>query len=249
MHRLLPTPPEDVDPVAAYADDPRPAPPDRPWVLMNMIASVDGGTAIDGVSGGLGGEPDKEVFRAVRGVADAILVASATVRAETYGPPQTPPSIQDQRRARGQSPKPHMAIVSSKLDFDFDAPLFHDPDAPCHLFVPEDAPPDGAGLVPDDVDVARIGQGQVDLVGALQSLKASGLGTVLCEGGPTLVGQLVAADVVDEVCLSLSPSLIGGDSKRITNGPAVAGGLSRLSLTRVFELESFLFLRYARERN
>jgi riboflavin biosynthesis pyrimidine reductase len=248
MQRVHPAPAEDVDPVAAYAVDERPAPADRPWVLMNMIASADGGTAVDGVSGGLGGEPDKEVFRAVRGVADVILVASNTVKAESYGPPRTPPSIQEQRRARGQTAKPTMAVVSSKLDFDFSSALFNDPDTACILFVPEDGPDAGRDGVPDGVEVVTVGTGRVDLVGALRVLRERGTSTLLCEGGPTLVGQLVAADVVDEVCLSLSPSLLGGDSKRITNGPAVPDGLSWLTLDRVFERESFLFLRYVRRR-
>lgn len=244
--RIFPPPTEDVDPIGTYAIDPRPTPPDRPWVMMNMISSVDGGTAVDGVSGGLGGKPDQEVFRAVRGVADVILVASATVRAETYGPPQTPPAIQDQRRARGQTAKPSIAIVSSGLDFDFSAPLFNDPECRCFVFVPEDAPPERRGDVPDDVEVVAVGREWVDLAGALEALRERGMSTVLCEGGPTLVGQLVAADLVDEVCLSFSPTLLGSDSKRITNGPAVPGGISWLQLDRVLALESFLFLRYSR---
>jgi riboflavin biosynthesis pyrimidine reductase len=248
MQRVHPPPAEEVDPVAAYATDERPPPADRPWVLMNMISSADGGTAVDGVSGGLGGEPDKEVFRAVRGVADVILVASNTVKAESYGPPQTPPSIQEQRRARGQTAKPTMAVVSSKLDFDFASALFTDPDTACIIFVPEDTHAEDRDRVPDRVEVVPVGTGLVDLVGALHVLRQRGVSTLLCEGGPTLVGQLVAADVVDEVCLSLSPSLIGGDSKRITNGPAVPDGLSWLDLTRVLERESFLFLRYVRHR-
>ena len=110
MRELFPLPAVDVDPVERYAADDRSRPEgDRPWVLANMIATVDGATAIDGRSGGLGGPADKLVFAAVRAVADVILVGAGTVRAESYGSPRTPP---------GKAAPPRLAIVTRSLDID-----------------------------------------------------------------------------------------------------------------------------------
>jgi 5-amino-6-(5-phosphoribosylamino)uracil reductase len=125
MRQLLPAA-TDVDPAAAYAADLRPAPADRPWVLINMITSVDGATAVEGVSGGLGGPADKEVFRAIRGVADVIVVAAGTLRAEHYRPVQV--------RARSATPDSpgtapdRLAVVTARFDLDPTAAVFAESD-------------------------------------------------------------------------------------------------------------------------
>ena len=141
MRQLLPEPAE-VDPVAAHAAAVRPAPEGRPWVALNMVASVDGATALDGVSGGLGGPGDKAVFRALRGVADVILVAAGTVRAEGYGPPRTPPELQEARRARDQAPFPRIAIVSGSLGLDPTSRVFAEAPEPPLVFTGSEAPAD-----------------------------------------------------------------------------------------------------------
>jgi len=112
MRQLFPTPVDDVSVAETYAADARPAPSDRPWVMANMISSVDGAIEVAGVSGGLGGPGDKEVFSAIRGVPDYILVGSGTVIAENYRRPQTSPAQQAVRTARGQRPLPQIVIVS-----------------------------------------------------------------------------------------------------------------------------------------
>ena len=118
MRQLLPEPVEDVDPDELYPDDARPAGVDRPWVLLNMVTSVDGATAVEGRSAGLGGAADQTVFHVLRSVPDVILVGAATVRAERYGPPRTSQAHQAARQARGQAPFPRLAIVSGRLDLD-----------------------------------------------------------------------------------------------------------------------------------
>src|SRR5205823_3118949 len=84
VRQLFPNPIDDVDVAAAYTSDERLR---SPWLLVNMISTVDGATAIAGKSGGLGGPADKRVFAAIRSLADFILVGAGTVRAENYGPP------------------------------------------------------------------------------------------------------------------------------------------------------------------
>lgn len=237
-----------VDAVDAYAADPRPAPPDRPWVLVNMVSSVDGATAVHGRSGALGGPADRAAFTAIRGVADVILVAAGTARTEGYGPPRTPEPLQQARRARGQSAKPRIALVTRSVDLDFGSELFGDPASRCLVMVPDDAPADPVAAAREVADVVEVGHGGVDLAAGLRHLRAVGASVVLAEGGPSLLGQLAGADLIDEVCLTLSPALVAGDSARIVHGDAVPGGLAPLLLDRVLEQDGVLLLRYVRDR-
>lgn len=248
VRQLLPRPVDDVDPVAVYAADERPAPADRPWVLANMVASADGATAVDGRSGALGGAADRAAFTAIRAVADVILVAAGTARTEGYGPPRTPPALQERRRGRGQAAKPRIAIVTRRVELDIGAELFGDPDSRCLVVLPEDAAAERVAAVAAVADVVTAGHGDVDLAACLAHLRAAGVATVLAEGGPSLLGQLVAADLVDELCLTLAPALVAGASDRIVHGPDMADGLAPLHLDRVLEQDGTLLLRYLRAR-
>lgn len=94
---MLPVAADAVDPAIVYADLPAPA---RPGVRLNMIASLDGAATVDGLSGGLGGPADHRVFTALRELADVVLVAAGTVRAERYGPSKVPLAIVTRSCAR-----------------------------------------------------------------------------------------------------------------------------------------------------
>ncbi len=244
VRQLLPEAVSEVDPVAAYAGDERPAPPDRPWLLVNMVASADGATAVDGRSGALGGAADRAAFTAIRAVADVILVAAGTARAEGYGPPRTPPELQAARQARGQAAKPRIALVTRSVDLDFDAELFADPASRCLVIAPDDAPADRLSAAAQVADVVTAGRGGVDLPAAVAHLRSLGATVVLAEGGPSLLGQLAAADLVDELCLTLSPTLVAGDSARIVHGANLPDGIAPLHVERVLEQDGFLLLRY-----
>ncbi len=213
MRQLLPDLLEDVDVDALYAGDAREGPVDRPWVMSNMISSIDGAAAIDGASGALGGPGDKAVFSALRSVADVVLAAAGTVRAEHYRPPQTTAAQQAGRVARGQQPFPRIAVVSGRLDLDYTAPLFA-PDSPSRpIVITGTRPsPEQLGRASEVAEVIVAGADRVDLGEALRRLGALGARVVLCEGGPSLIGQLVADDLVDESCLTISPLLVGGDA-------------------------------------
>src|SRR5690349_20691093 len=118
MRQLFPEPEADVDPEVVHARYERQGPDDRPWVMTNMIESVDGGTAIDGVSGWLGGESDRTVFRAVRTVPDVILVAARTAYAEHYKAPIISEETRAARVERGQAASPRIALVTGELSVD-----------------------------------------------------------------------------------------------------------------------------------
>ncbi len=201
---------------AVYGDVSRPMPAARPWVLVNMVASTDGATAVDGVSGSLGGEPDRVVFGAIRAVADVILVASGTVRAEGYHAPRTPDALLVAGPGRrGQAPHPRLAIVSGSLEMDRSSSVFVDarPEARPIVVTSARADPDRRAALARVADVVEAGDAHVDLAGAVAALGARGAAVVLTEGGPSLLGQLAAADLIDELCLTTGA---GGGGRRLT---------------------------------
>ena len=223
MRQLLPFPLDPVDPVALYGELPPAA--GRPAVRLNMIASVDGATSVAGVSGGLGGMADHALFALLRSLADVVLVAAGTVRAERYGPSAVP-----------------IAVVSRSCRLDWDAPFFAAAIAQPIVVTVEEAPVLERKRAANVADVVIAGERDVGLVTALDALAARGFGAVLAEGGPSLNGQLAAAGLLDELCLTLSPRLVGGDAKRILAGPALANGW-QWRLRSLCEQDGFLFLR------
>lgn len=249
MRQLLPQPAE-VDVADCYSTDLRPGPEGRPWVLANMIESIDGAATLEGTSAGLGGPGDRRAFAAIRAVADVILVAAGTARAESYNAPQTSPDQQQRRRNREQDPFPRLCVLTARLDLDPEAPLFHPGDdrPPALVATIAGADPGRRTALSTVAEVLVVGDGRVDLSELLSLLGAMGTDVVLCEGGPSLIGQLVALDLVDELCVSVSPLVVGSDSRRIATGPP--GLPSRaMTLQRILEADGMLLLRYVRDRS
>jgi riboflavin-specific deaminase-like protein len=245
VRQLLPEPVDGVEPDELYPADERPTPPGRPWLLLNMVASVDGAITVDGRSGGLGGTADRAAFAALRSVADVILVGAGTVRAERYGPPRPTEAHRRAREARGQAPVPRLAIVTARLDLDLDTELFTA--SPTRPIVVTSS--GGTTRVRDVSDVARVADvietpgDAVDLTTALARLRSIGVATVLCEGGPTLNAELLAAGLVDELCVTIAPLLVGGDSARML-GAHRAESPTGMRLARLVEDEGVLLARY-----
>lgn len=256
MRRLLPSdgPPVEVDPATAYVAD-RPAPAGRPWVTLSMVSSVDGAAAVAGLSGGLGGDGDHAAFMALRALADVVLVASGTVKAEDYGRPAAGPATREARRARGQSDAPRLVVVSGRLDLDPTARLFADPPAELDrrplLVHPPDAPVQARtrlAAVAELTEVAGGADGRgTSPAAVLGELAVRGVRLVLAEGGPHFAGQLIAADLVDEMCLSLDPVVVGGDAPRIVVG-GPPHGPRQFRTDQVLEADGVLLLRLVRER-
>ena len=224
MRQLLPTLVDPVDPTVVYGD--LPAAVGRPAVRLNMIASVDGATTVGGVSGGLGGPADQALFTVLRSLADGVLVAAGTVRAEGYRPSRTP-----------------IAVVSRRPRLDWEAPFFTAPIARPILITVTQAPADQLARAAEVADVVVAGDRDVDLTVALTALAERGWRALLAEGGPTLNAQLAGAGLLDELCLTLSPRLAGAGAKRLLDGPALAEGAG-LRLCSACEQDDFLFLRY-----
>jgi riboflavin biosynthesis pyrimidine reductase len=235
---LLPRPIDDLDDDGATAlvlGEHRSPTGDRPWLAVNMVATADGAIAVGGRSGPLGGPADKLVFHTLRAAADVVLVGAATVRAEGYGPARPRPD---------GSPGPRIAVVTRSGDLDPSARLFSGGDP---IVVTCDACPDDRRAALEEVaDVVVAGAAVVDPAVAVDALAERGARVVLCEGGPTLNGQLIGAGLVDEWCLTVSPLLTAGDAKRAAVGPA-ADPPAGLALERVLvDDEGMLLLRYVR---
>jgi len=213
------------------------------WVRANMVASSDGAATVQGASGALSSDGDRRLFVVLRGLADVVLVGAHTVRVERYGPPR--PRDEWATLRAGRQPAPPIAIVTGTLDLDLSSPLFTEAPAYARTIVltVESAPQERRAQAAKWADVVIAGSRHVDLTLAIKALADRGLHRVLTEGGPRLLGQLVAADLLDELCLTVSPLLAGGDSPGITVGADLASP-RRLRLGHVLEAEGSLFCRY-----
>ena len=246
VRQLLPTPLDDVDPLDLYPADPRPAPAGRPWLMVNMISSIDGATAVDGLSGGLGGPADKSVFAAIRAGCDVVLVASATAAAERYRMPSMSEEAVRRRIAAGRPPAPGLAIVTASGALDPTIPaLAERPVGAERLLVITGRGADADALAALDAEIVVLPTPRPEPRGILLALADRGAALVLAEGGPRFNGILHGAGAVDELCVSLSPTVAGGDTARIVAG-APAGAAQPMRLDRLLEGDGLLFARYLR---
>ncbi|WP_454048418.1 dihydrofolate reductase family protein [Cellulomonas sp. Marseille-Q8402] len=215
--------PEPGEPVLheLYAH-PAPAPGRAAAVRANMIATLDGAAqGPDGRSRSINGPADWRVFRVMRAVADVVLVGAGTARAEGYTPLAVPADLRDARAARGQAPDLELALVTVSGDL---PPGLRGTDRPPYV-VTSSACPRLAELRAElgEDRVLVTGGATVDLPAALAALAARGLARVLAEGGPRLLTDLVQADLVDELCLTTSPLVVGGPALRAVQGPGWIG--------------------------
>ncbi|CBG69173.1 putative hydrolase [Streptomyces scabiei 87.22] len=232
---------------AAYAY-PAAAPGGRePWLRVNMVSTLDGAAQHDGRSQPISSDADMRIFGTLRGLADVVVVGAETVRQEGYRPARAREAFAEARRAAGQTPAPAVAVVSASLDLDFSLPLFASSSVPTLLLTGAAAPSDRvAAAEKAGVRVLVAGDGAgVDPARAVRALAGLGLTRLLGEGGPRLLGQLIASDVLDELCLTVSPMLTAGDAQRIAGGPSVQVP-KRFALASLLEEGGFLFGRYRR---
>lgn len=247
MRRLWPDQGEVDDIAALVAAEVRPPPAGRPWVLVNMVASLDGAISVAGRSGGLGGPADKAAFSALRGVADVVMAGAGTVRAEGYGPARPSATTRAARRARGQAEAPRIAVVTRSLHLDLATPLFTEPDEPTIVITCATADSARQAAAAEVAELLVAGDQVVDLPDALAQLGARGVGVVACEGGPSLNGDLLVADLIDEWDITVSPLLVGGAAGRSSRGPDLADPAA-MRLDRMLEADGFLLMRWLRAR-
>lgn len=236
MRQLYPKALAPVDPEQAYA-----LPPGA-HVRANMISSLDGAAYLEGRTGGLSGAADQSLFALLRGLCDVILVGAGTMSAEEYGPARPSASRRAKRIAAGLCEIPPIAVVSARLRLDFTGPFFAGSEGRPILVTTASAPADAVAQARELADVIVAGGTDLDARAAIAALAERGLHHVLCEGGPVLLAHLLAARVVDELCLTIAPTVVGGEARRIVDGGLPGPQTGRL--TAVFEADGFLFTRY-----
>jgi riboflavin biosynthesis pyrimidine reductase len=224
-------------------------PDDTGWIVRgNAIASLDGGATTDGTSGGLGGSGDRRLFAVQRELADVIVVGAGTARAENYGGARMSAGQRQRRQVRGQCEIPPIALVTRSGDLDHDlAVLTQTEVAPLVLTCHDSARAARArlGSAAEVIDCSGTDRSRVDLAVALAHLADRNLRRVLNEGGPTLLGAFVEAGLLDEICLTTAPLLVGGSAVRITAGET--DSLTTMRRAHVItDAEGYLYSRYIR---
>ncbi|WP_323749747.1 pyrimidine reductase family protein [Curtobacterium sp. VKM Ac-1376] len=227
----------------------------EPWLRVNFVATLDGSASAGGLSGSLGGDDDLRVFDLLRRVADVVLVAAGTVRDEGYGPMVLHDADVTWRRAHGKPDHPVFAIVTGSLSLDPSSRVFTE--APVRPIVLTSASVSAAAsargrALAEVADVvacsAHSDPDSVDVGLVRRALAERGLGTIHCEGGPSFLGALIAADAVDELTLTIDPSLEGGAGPRIASGASPE--LRRMRPVHVLRgAGDVLLTRYVRARS
>lgn len=214
-----------------------PVPTSGAWLRTNFVTSLDGSIqGGDGRSGGINTPSDHHVFALHRAHCDAVLVGAGTARTEGYRAVDLAPWQRRVRREEGLSDFPLLVIVSASLDLD---PAIATTSAAAYgavMIVTSELPTTErvAPLAAAGIEVLRSGASRVDLRGAVDGLARRGFRRLLCEGGPRLHRDLLAADLVDSLSLTLAPVVLGGSGSRTTSGPA-------LDATLDFELDFALY--------
>jgi riboflavin biosynthesis pyrimidine reductase len=214
---------------------------DRPWLMANFISTADGAAVVAGGSTAINDDDDKAMFAAMRAVPDFIVVGAGTVRAEDYRPVALDDERGEARLAAGREASPHLAIVTRSLDLEPDMRVFGDPDHRPTILTDGEAPADRFAVLSEVADVVRLPETSPQEI--LRYLRLAKV--VLCEGGPSLMGDFVAAGLVDELALTVAPLLVAGRSPRIAHGSEPAAP-QEMELDRVVYGDRSLFLRYVR---
>jgi riboflavin biosynthesis pyrimidine reductase len=218
------------------------------WVRGNMIASVDGGATDDGKAGGLAGPGDRAVFSLMRHAADVIMVGAATVRIENYSGAQLPVAARQARQRRGQAEVPPIAVVTQSGDLDPNALLFTRTEVPPLILTCSRSFDDTRrrlGSVAEVIDASGPQSDGVDGATVLTILAGRKLLRVLTEGGPLFLSLLIENDLLDELCLTIAPILVGGIARRIATGPGQVH--TRMQRTHVLtDDDGYLYTRYVK---
>ncbi len=217
-------------------------------IRVNMVSSLDGSATINGTSRPLSSPADTRVLGILRRLADVILVGAGTVRAEKYGSMRLGAEAVAWRTNNGLAPQPGVAVVSNRLELDPQSDLFATAPVRPIVFTTDGSPPNRRRVLAEVADVVTCGAESVDLAHVADALRARNFAQVLCEGGPQLFDALIISDLVDELCLTLSPVLAGGAGVRTVRGdsPIVP---QHMTLTHILESDKLLLTRYSRRQH
>lgn len=221
MRRLLPEPSEQLDD-AGLVESYRPRA--GRFLRVNFVTSLDGAITVEGRSGGLGSPGDRRIFALLRALSDVVLVGAGTTAAEGYRPSTVPIAVVSRRASL--APGDRLAV-------------------PGTLLVTCAAADAGrrAALADAGVDVVLAGEGDVDLALAQRLLAERGLEHVNCEGGPTLLRAALGAGIVDELALTIAPTLVGSGQPTLLGAHPLADVVP-MRLVQVIEEDGVLFTRY-----
>jgi riboflavin-specific deaminase-like protein len=247
--RLYPLPAEESPGEGIYEDlelpPENPRDPSRPYVIINMVSSVDGRTAVGGRSSGIGDEVDRQTMRTLRSKADAVMVGAGTLRAEKLSLGLDEPS---------GKPQPLAVIATKTGDVPLESNLIVGGHQEVLVVTTQDSPEDLEDRLRKSVRVLRVPaapSGAVNLGEALRILKAEyAVKLLLVEGGPSLNYALISSNLADELFVTLAPKLLGGtqdETLTILDGPARV--TSDVKLLAVHLTGDELFLRYRLHRH
>jgi 5-amino-6-(5-phosphoribosylamino)uracil reductase len=219
---------------------------ERPYTIVNFVASADGRATFAGRSGQLGDEGDREMFHGLREHVDAVLAGTRTLALEKYGRMLRKAERRERRLQRGLMPEPLACIVSRTGEIPTEIPLFAEPEARIVAFTSSNVSAPDTTACAASVEVVRLDAAEMTLTTVLRRLRSDhSVGSLLCEGGPTLFGAMLHERIVDELFLTVAPKLTGGGS-----APAISAGPElpepqQLRPVWALEREGSLFLRYA----
>jgi riboflavin biosynthesis pyrimidine reductase len=199
------------------------APPEGPWLRANFVSTLDGAaTGANGRSGSINTEADGVVFRLLRRLSDVVVVGAGTVRTEGY----------TRLGADDGGPLP-LAVVSNsaKVPEVLLSPQGGRGDVllVTHHGAPTDALATARSALGTD-NVLLCGEDAVDLQEMRRRLEERGMPRVLTEGGPSLLGAMLAAGALDELDLTWAPAVVGGEHPHIVHAPDLDVALSPLAL-------------------
>ena len=214
-------------------------PPGRPYLGLNMVSSLDGKATVDWRTKGLSSELDRRLFHNLRTQVDAVMVGAGTVRQERYGRMTKSAELRRKRVEEGLAADPLAVIVSARLDLPADLPILTEPEQRVVIATSSDATLPELG---PQIEYVRVGDDLQRLMAYLE--ETHGIRTVLCEGGPTLNSHLFAADLVDELFLSLNPKIPGGAAALTIVAGRELVDPAELELVSVAEGDGDLFTRW-----
>lgn len=242
INQLLPQRSEnlsDTDILDAYA-----FPQGQQWLRMNFVTSLDGAATRNGKSGLLGDAADRRVFQLLRWEADVVIVGAGTARAEEYDAMRLDEAAPEWREERDLAAHPTLVLVSRSLELDPESPMFTQaPERPI-IYTVSSAPENRRDALSRVADVVVAGEKDAEPLKIRNDLVERGFTRLHAEGGPHLLGSFIDAAAVDELCLTIAPSLEAGDARRISASPTNTP--TDMCLVSLLQSGSELLARYHR---
>lgn len=224
--------------------------PSGRWIRTNFVTTLDGAVhGPDGRTGSINTESDHHLFALQRALSDVILVGAGTVRVEGYRAVDLAPWQTELRLRLGLSPCPALAVVTASLRLSpsLTTPVAG-PGGPVLVITTEDhSEPDLEPLRQAGMEIRQTGRGGVDLPGAVAQLADSGYRRILSEGGPLLHHGLLTAGLVDELAITIAPSIVGGEAPRSSQGDWISPPQAYRPRLVLLADDRTLFLSYVAE--